>query len=139
MYFGRLKKLVAPVFKVAGLLLDAADGDSTSIRNTGPPTQVPHRVRSESLSEHHDNLNVSHRLGLKLEQKSSAKPISFTQQFRISRHHIFTFSLPLTGTSISGENLNNFRTFRGIYYGDRGGTVVKVLCYKSEGRWFDPS
>jgi len=23
--------------------------------------------------------------------------------------------------------------------GDRGGTVVKVLCYKSEGRWFVPS
>ena len=23
-------------------------------------------------------------------------------------------------------------------YGDRGGTVVKALCYKSEGRWFDP-
>ena len=23
--------------------------------------------------------------------------------------------------------------------GDRGGTVVEVLCYKSEGRWFDPS
>jgi len=22
---------------------------------------------------------------------------------------------------------------------DRGGTVVKMLCYKSEGRWFDPS
>ena len=22
--------------------------------------------------------------------------------------------------------------------GDRGGTVVKVRCYKSEGRWFDP-
>jgi len=22
---------------------------------------------------------------------------------------------------------------------NRGGTVVKVLCYKSEGRWFDPS
>ena len=22
---------------------------------------------------------------------------------------------------------------------DRGGTVVKVLCYTSEGRWFDPS
>jgi hypothetical protein len=21
--------------------------------------------------------------------------------------------------------------------GDRGGAVVKVLCYKSEGRWFD--
>ena len=23
--------------------------------------------------------------------------------------------------------------------GDRGGTVVKVLCSKPEGRWFDPS
>jgi len=23
--------------------------------------------------------------------------------------------------------------------GDRGSTVVKVLCYKSEGRWFDPN
>ena len=23
--------------------------------------------------------------------------------------------------------------------GDRSSTVVKVLCYKSEGRWFDPS
>jgi len=22
--------------------------------------------------------------------------------------------------------------------GDRGNTVVKVLCYKSDGRWFDP-
>ena len=26
-----------------------------------------------------------------------------------------------------------------VYLGDRGSTVVKVLCYKSEGRWFDPS
>jgi len=25
-----------------------------------------------------------------------------------------------------------------VSVGDRGGTVVKVLCYKSEGRWFDP-
>jgi len=24
-------------------------------------------------------------------------------------------------------------------FGDRGSTVVKVLCYKSEGRLFDPS
>ena len=24
-----------------------------------------------------------------------------------------------------------------MYIGDRGGTVVKVLRYKSEGRWFD--
>jgi len=26
-----------------------------------------------------------------------------------------------------------------IILGDRGSTVVKVLCYKSEGRWFGPS
>ena len=26
-----------------------------------------------------------------------------------------------------------------ILSGDRGSTVVKVLRYKSEGRWFDPS
>jgi len=26
-----------------------------------------------------------------------------------------------------------------LFMGDRSGTVVKVLCYKSEGRWFDPS
>ena len=26
-----------------------------------------------------------------------------------------------------------------MYPGDRGSTVVKVLCYKSEGRWLDPS
>jgi hypothetical protein len=31
------------------------------------------------------------------------------------------------------------RWFDPIWYlrGDRGSTVVKVLCYKSEGRWFD--
>ena len=34
-----------------------------------------------------------------------------------------------------------FRGFMSLYilYNDRGSTVVKVLCYKSEGRWFDPS
>ena len=25
-----------------------------------------------------------------------------------------------------------------LYYEDRHCTVIKVLCYKSEGRWFDP-
>ena len=25
-----------------------------------------------------------------------------------------------------------------VWLWDRGSTVVKVLCYKSEGRWFDP-
>ena len=26
-----------------------------------------------------------------------------------------------------------------VCMGDRGSAVVKVLCYKSEGCWFDPS
>jgi len=26
-----------------------------------------------------------------------------------------------------------------VAVGYRGSTVVKVLCYKSEGRWFDPN
>ena len=30
-----------------------------------------------------------------------------------------------------------FITFLLIFGADRGSTVVKVLCYKSEGRWFD--
>ena len=33
----------------------------------------------------------------------------------------------------------NDNRFGGGGGGDRGGTVVKVLRYKSEGRWFDPS
>ena len=31
------------------------------------------------------------------------------------------------------------RAHRQPLVGDRGSTVIKVLCYKSEGRWFDPS
>jgi len=32
-----------------------------------------------------------------------------------------------------------FYWFSSVSLGDCGSTVVKVLCYKSEGRWFDPS
>ena len=32
-----------------------------------------------------------------------------------------------------GKGITNYM------FWDRGGTVVKVQCYKSEGRWFDPS
>ena len=35
--------------------------------------------------------------------------------------------------------LKTVRAIHGKTLGDRGSTVVKVLCYKSEGRWFDPS
>ena len=35
--------------------------------------------------------------------------------------------------------MKTIRAIHGKTLGDRGSTVVKVLCYKSEGRWFDPS
>jgi len=50
-------------------------------------------------------------------------------------------------TELSERTFNNFLKFIifialypiyiYIYIGDRGGTVVKVLCYRSEGRRFD--
>ena len=42
----------------------------------------------------------------------------------------FMTTTATTTTIITITTINNNR--------DRGGTVVKVLCYKSEGRWFDP-
>ena len=33
----------------------------------------------------------------------------------------------------------NFVQLVAVREGDRGRTVAKVLCYKSEGRWYDPS
>jgi len=35
-------------------------------------------------------------------------------------------------------NYNKYIGSQG-FIGDRGSTLVKVLCYKLEGRWFDPS
>jgi len=35
-------------------------------------------------------------------------------------------------------NHNEFSANKKIHLADRGGSVGKVLCYKSEGRWFDP-
>jgi len=37
------------------------------------------------------------------------------------------------GNSVLPSNSDWFRS----YTGDSGSTVVKALCYKSEGRWFD--
>jgi len=45
----------------------------------------------------------------------------------------------------SFDVLQNVAELLQIYFsstegkGDRGSSVVKVLCFKSEGRWFDPS
>jgi len=35
--------------------------------------------------------------------------------------------------------LNLLERYYVYLQGDRGSTMVRVLCYKSEGRWFDPS
>jgi hypothetical protein len=40
--------------------------------------------------------------------------------------------------SIMSSMSNIFQTMYNIQWGDRGSTVVKALCYKSEGHWFDP-
>jgi len=49
-----------------------------------------------------------------------------------------------TGCSFPGVNwlelqVNCSISFSTSMNGDRGSTAVKVLCYKSEVRWFDPS
>ena len=50
-----------------------------------------------------------------------------------------------TNNDNNNSNNNNNNNNNVYIYGlfspirDRGSTVVKVLCYKSEGRWFDPS
>jgi len=36
------------------------------------------------------------------------------------------------------KRTGSYKTVRHCIMWDRGSTVVKVLCYKSEGRWFDP-
>ena len=43
--------------------------------------------------------------------------------------------------SVSGQCLihSTYNNKGNARMGNRGGTVVKVLCYKSEGRWFDSS
>ena len=70
--------------------------------------------------------------------------------FRLIRFHMCTNRiLPLSVTNTTRPtpshrtDCKKHATCRKFYpltlYGDRGSTVVKVLCYKSEGRWFDPS
>ena len=55
------------------------------------------------------------------------------------------FSSHLSTTFVCLHCYGNVRLILGdfqlipVFIGDRGSTVVKVLCCKSEGRWFDPS
>ena len=58
----------------------------------------------------------------------------FVSVLRTLLPHLFTFKKLLNIPDTLEEILATV-----IEAGDRGSSVVKVLCYKSEGRWFDPS
>ena len=52
----------------------------------------------------------------------------------------FSFGKAVQGVHTSKRRPQKLYIHIYIYiYMDSGGTVVKVLCYKLEGRWFDPS
>jgi hypothetical protein len=53
-------------------------------------------------------------------------------------HSKFIESVSVTDMDRRPKSLTLFSMVLPLYVvGDRGGTVVKVLCYKSEGCWFD--
>ena len=68
-----------------------------------------------------------------------------------SSHHLFfriskavLYLEPSFSGRPTGYCLGTFKTVKYFFslllvIGDRDSTVVKVLCYKSEGRWFNPS
>ena len=62
--------------------------------------------------------------------------------YKLSRNLNVIFKLLKNGKILIfilfGANDSNFRSCSSNK-GDRGSTVVKVLCLKSEGHWFDPS
>ena len=63
-------------------------------------------------------------------------------QLAVIRNHTFVYGLKVRHMYIlilgDGDPLIHVEfTVYIDTVGDRGGTVVKVLCYKSEGGWFD--
>ena len=53
-----------------------------------------------------------------------------------TKHFIVKFESQISRYLFLYKNLISVLT---MHIGDRRSTVVKVLCYKSEGHWFDPS
>jgi len=66
-------------------------------------------------------------------------PVTQQPTSRVHNFHFTGFTLSQILSKFLSSHYKNIKS--GFYYfnGDRGSTVVKVLCYKSEGRWFDPS
>jgi len=61
--------------------------------------------------------------------------MSVSREYRSSHDKINAYVVAETTWKCSGIAL----LLTGGRIGDRGSTVVKVLCYKSEGHWFVPS
>ena len=61
----------------------------------------------------------------------------------IQEAKICVLKLTMQILNLSGEfwreNQNTRFIFNNFFFRDRDSTAVKVLCYKSEGTWFDPS
>ena len=60
--------------------------------------------------------------------------------------NVITFAFTRTEFLLQGLHILEYATFSNnnnnnyyYYYWDRSSTLVKVLCYKSVVRWFDPS
>ena len=58
---------------------------------------------------------------------------------RRSSYEVYKRLLPETVQHATNRHLQPCKQANHTWHGDRGSTVVKVLCYKSVGRWFDPS
>jgi len=54
----------------------------------------------------------------------------------VARHWFLTVHLKTDATARMCHIRIIYST---LYSGDSGSTVLKVLCYNSDGRWFDPS
>ena len=57
--------------------------------------------------------------------------------FTCSNYTVRCIMIHQVKVQLSVHTIMAFRESRSIAPGDWGSTVVKVLCYKSEGRWFD--
>ena len=64
--------------------------------------------------------------------------MSSSREAFVALGHLCNFSNTVEKTYYNGSTEHNTTTLL-PQKGDRGGTVVKVLCYKSEGRCLDPS
>jgi len=70
---------------------------------------------------------------------SDARRITAADMKYVRRTAGYTWTDYETNAQIAKELKITLILDKLLEYGDRGSTVVKVLCYKSVGRWFDPS